>query len=75
MQLKNERNNRSEKYFNLLTAKDMSSILNVSRSFAYMLMQSGELPTVQLGRSVRVRPQDLEEFLERNTHQSTEAAS
>jgi excisionase family DNA binding protein len=58
----------------LLRAKDISLILNISRSYAYLLMQSGELPTVRLGRSIRVRPQDLEVFIEQNIHHSIEVA-
>ena len=49
----------------LLTADEVAEILNVSKSFAYQLMQrGGELPVVRLGRAARCRPQDLEEFIE-----------
>ena len=47
----------------LLTADDVAERLQISRSFAYTLMCRGELPPVRLGRAVRVRPQDLEEFI------------
>ena len=47
----------------LLTAVEVSKILGVSKSKAYQLMQRGEIPTVRLGRSVRVRSQDLEELI------------
>lgn len=50
----------------LLTGNDVARILNVSRSFAYILMRRGEIPTVRIGRSVRVRPGDLERFIEAN---------
>ena len=50
----------------LLKAEEVAELLSVSRSFAYALMQSGQLPTVHLGRSVRVRPEDLEEFIQLN---------
>jgi len=52
----------------LLKAGEVAACLNVSRSFAYHLIQTGELPTVRLGKSVRVRPQDLEAFIEQNIH-------
>jgi excisionase family DNA binding protein len=52
----------------LLSAHDVAKILNVSRSFSYLLLQSGQIPTVRLGRSVRVRPQDLTEYIENNLH-------
>jgi excisionase family DNA binding protein len=48
----------------LLTADDVAERLRISRSFAYALMSRGEIPPVRLGRAVRVRPQDLEEFIE-----------
>jgi excisionase family DNA binding protein len=40
--------------------------LQVSLSFAYILMQRGDIPTVRLGRAVWVRPEDLEEFISSN---------
>lgn len=51
----------------LLTAKEVATHLNVSRSFAYTLIQTGQIPAVRLGRSVRVRPQDLEAYIASNT--------
>lgn len=50
----------------LLKANEVAELLSVSRSFAYALMQSGQLPTVHIRRSVRVRPEDLEEFIRLN---------
>jgi excisionase family DNA binding protein len=47
----------------LLRGKEVAQILNVSKAFAYRLMAEGEIPTVRLGRSVRVRPEDLEQFI------------
>ena len=52
---------------NLLKAEEVAERLNVSRSFAYSLMKSGQLPSVHLGRSVRVNPRDLEKYIELNT--------
>jgi excisionase family DNA binding protein len=52
----------------LLKPEEVADLLTISRSFAYQLMQSGQLPTVRLGRSCRVRPQDLAEYLENNLH-------
>jgi excisionase family DNA binding protein len=52
----------------LLKGSDVAILLNVSRSFAYLLMQSGHIPTVRLGRSIRVRPQDLVDYIEENIH-------
>jgi excisionase family DNA binding protein len=55
----------------LLKPKEISEILGVSRSFTYQLMQTGALPVVRLGKSCRVRPKDLEEFIEQNIHRQS----
>lgn len=47
----------------LLTGNDVANILKVSRSFAYLLMKRGEIPSLRLGRSIRVRPVDLDNFI------------
>ncbi len=47
----------------LLRAVDVAEILNISIPFAYKLMQIGMLPTVRMGRSVRVRGEDLIDFI------------
>jgi len=48
----------------LLTVQEVSQILHLGRSTVYQLIQLGDLPCVRFGRSVRVRPGDLEEFIE-----------
>ena len=50
----------------LLKAADAANILNIGKSKMYQMMQRGEIPTVRLGRSVRVRVVDLEEFIDGN---------
>lgn len=51
----------------LLKAKDVAERLNISRSQAFALMREEEIPTVRFGRSVRVRHEDLEEFIQMNS--------
>ena len=51
----------------LLKVDEVAEQLNISKSFAYSLMKTGQLPSVRLGRSVRVHPRDLKEYIERNT--------
>ncbi|MEW6406633.1 MAG: helix-turn-helix domain-containing protein [Chloroflexota bacterium] len=51
----------------LLKGDEVARILNISRSQAYKLMQQGEIPTVRIGRSVRVRYESLWNFIEENT--------
>jgi excisionase family DNA binding protein len=50
----------------LLKPMDVASRLNISRSFAYMLLETQQLPTVRIGRTMRVRAQDLEAYIEAN---------
>jgi len=47
----------------LLKASEVANILRISKALAYRLMQQGEIPTIQFGRTTRVRQQDLEEFI------------
>jgi excisionase family DNA binding protein len=57
----------------LLKPCDIAEILNISRSFAYQLLQSGAIPVVRLGKACRVRPQDLDEYIERNLYRQGSA--
>ena len=54
--------------FILLKPADVAQRLNISKSLTYRLLQSGTIPTVRFGHSVRVRSSDLETFIERNLH-------
>ena len=58
-------------FTNLLTGEEIAKILHVSRAYAYQLMRQRIIPTVKIGRSVRVRPADLEEFIKRNLGQNS----
>jgi len=49
---------------NLLRAIDVAQRLNISRSLAYQLMQSGEIPTVRIrNKIVRVFEPDLDQYI------------
>jgi excisionase family DNA binding protein len=50
----------------LLKAEDIASLLNISRSFAYQLLQTGVIPVVRIGKACRVRPQDLDAYIVQN---------
>jgi excisionase family DNA binding protein len=47
----------------LLKGSDIAQILGISRALAYRLLAQGQISSVRFGRSVRCRPNDLEEFL------------
>lgn len=48
----------------LLKAGDIASILNISRGKAFSMMSRGDLPVIRFGGSVRVKLEDLEQFIE-----------
>jgi excisionase family DNA binding protein len=50
----------------LLTVNEVAHQLHVSRSYAYLLVASGELPVIKIGKSRRVRVIDLEQFINYN---------
>jgi excisionase family DNA binding protein len=50
----------------LLKAEEVAELLNISRSFAYLLMHTGYIPTVRLDRACLVWPQDLADYIEKN---------
>jgi excisionase family DNA binding protein len=52
----------------LMRATEVAAALGVGRATAYELMASGELPTVRIGRSVRVPRAELEQWVRRQTH-------
>ena len=47
----------------LLTGKEVAQLLRVSRSKAYGLMRRKEVPVIQIGKCVRVRLEDLEDYI------------
>lgn len=53
----------------LLKSEEVAEILQVSRAHAYMLMKRGEIPTVRIGKVVRVRREDLERYIHEKVQQ------
>ncbi len=47
----------------LLRAEEAADRLNVSKGKIYQLLQRGDLPSIHIGKAVRVREEDLETFL------------
>jgi excisionase family DNA binding protein len=50
----------------LMTVKEVAAALRVSQGTAYALVASGQLASIRIGRSIRVTPRALEEFIEAN---------
>jgi len=47
----------------LLTVEEVAKILGIGRTRTWSLVMSGEIASVKIGRSRRVRPQALEDYL------------
>ncbi|NCP15916.1 helix-turn-helix domain-containing protein [bacterium] len=54
----------------LLKGKEVAAMLGVSTSFAYLLMKRGDIPIVRMGSAVRVRPEDLERYINEKAAQN-----
>jgi len=50
----------------LITAEEAVEVLNISKSSMYQIMQRKEHSCVHLGRYVRIRPSDLDNFISGN---------
>jgi excisionase family DNA binding protein len=48
----------------LLSIPEVCQELGMGKSWVYRRIQSGEIPSVKLGRNIKVRREDLEGYLE-----------
>ena len=48
----------------LLSVREVGELLGMGRSWVYQQIKSGEIPSVQLRGSVKVKREDLEEYIE-----------
>jgi len=48
----------------LLKPDDVAEILKISKAQAYAILKRGEMPVIRLGTLVRVRPRDLQNYIE-----------
>ncbi len=55
----------------LLTVEEAARRLGIGRSLAWRLVQEGEIPSVRLGRLVRVPMRQLEEWLQAQSREQT----
>ena len=51
----------------LLKAPEVAVFLYCSKAFVYKLIKQRKLPSVQIGYSIRVKPEDLNRFIRENT--------
>lgn len=50
----------------ILTASEVANVLKISRAFAYQLMRTQQIRTVNIGRAVRVLREDLADFIKKS---------
>ncbi len=48
----------------LLSIPEVCQALGMGKSWVYRRLKSGEIPSVKLGRNIKVKRQDLDEYLE-----------
>jgi excisionase family DNA binding protein len=57
---------QAESNSNLLTPEQVAGILQVHILTIYGYIREGKIDAIRLGRSYRITPQDLEQFIESN---------
>ena len=50
----------------LISIPQLCEELGMGKSWVYRRLRSGEIPSVRLGRTIKVRRAELEEYLERH---------
>ncbi len=55
-----------KKSLQLLSVQEVSELLSIGRSWVYQQIRSGEMPSVHLGGSVKVKREDLEQYIEKH---------
>ena len=55
----------------LLSITDVCRELGMGKSWVYRRLKSGEIPSVKLGRNIKVRREDLQGYLEGQRYQPT----
>ena len=56
----------------LISIDDVCKALGMGKSWTYRKIKGGEIPSIKLGRSIKVKREDLEEYLESHRYQPDE---
>jgi excisionase family DNA binding protein len=51
----------------IYTVPEVARYLKLSKSKVYNLVQRGEIPSIKIGRNVRIRQSDLDQWLDEQT--------
>jgi excisionase family DNA binding protein len=63
---------QERKGLELLAMPEVCQELGMGKSWVYRRLRSGEIPSVKLGRSIKVKRADLEEYLEKHRYQPSD---
>ena len=58
-----------------ITLRDMQQVLGIGSTKAYELVASGEVPSVRIGRAIRISRKELEHWLEEQRYPNTVESS
>jgi excisionase family DNA binding protein len=50
----------------LLSVKDLARVLNCGRTTAWTLIHTRQVPSIRIGRLVRISPEDLDAYIRKN---------
>ena len=62
----------SRKGLDLLSLAEVCQELRMGKSWVYRKIKSGEIPSVKLGHNIKIKREDLEEYLEAQRYHPTE---
>ncbi len=63
---------KSRKGLDLLSLAEVCQELGMGKSWVYHRIKSGEIPSVKLGRNIKVKREDLDQYLEAQRYQPQE---
>ena len=55
--------------FELLAIPEVCQELGMGKSWVYRRLKSGEIPSIKLGHNIKIKREDLEEYLENQRYQ------
>ena len=61
---------QERKGLQLLSIAEACQDLGMSKTWVYQRIRSGEIPSVKLGHNIKIRREDLEEYIETHTYHS-----
>ncbi len=59
---------QSRNGYELLSIPEVCQELGMGRSWVYQRLKSGEIPSIRLGHTIKVRRKDLQEYLEKRRY-------